>query len=294
MVKTIDTTFPHDDVYARGRMKLGLGLVMLAPGIPAMLMGDEWLEDTDFGASSGTRIDWSKKTTYASHFAFAKALIGMRRTLGPLFAGAAATVHHLNEAGNVVGFWRSDAAGNRVLVVANFSNASYPSYRVGVPTGGHWTELLNSESAAYGGAGGDNPDELSSEAVPADAQPQSLVLSLPARAIAVLLPVLMTGVGDRPGAGAARPSLAFLSPVPSRSGATLAFALPGAGEAALDLFDAGGRRIARLAAGRFEAGRHVARWDGRDEAGREAAPGLYLVRLASGSGTAVRKLPVIR
>ena len=75
IVKTIDTTFPHDDVWAKGRVKLAQGVVMTAPGIPAMLMGSEWLEDTDFGTDSGNRIDWSKKTTYAPIFAYFSDLI---------------------------------------------------------------------------------------------------------------------------------------------------------------------------------------------------------------------------
>lgn len=61
MVKTIDTTFPHDDIYARGRSTLAQGIVMLAPGVPAIHQGNEWLEDTGFGADAANRIDWAKK-----------------------------------------------------------------------------------------------------------------------------------------------------------------------------------------------------------------------------------------
>ncbi|MHC4236639.1 MAG: hypothetical protein ACYSUQ_16110 [Planctomycetota bacterium] len=52
MVKSIDTTFPHDDIYAKGRTKLGQGVVMFAPGIPMILQGTEWLEDTGFGGGT--------------------------------------------------------------------------------------------------------------------------------------------------------------------------------------------------------------------------------------------------
>lgn len=293
MVRTIDTTAPHDDAFARGRMKLGLGLVMLAPGIPAMLMGDEWLEDTDFGASGTTRLDWSKKTAYASHFAYVRDLVALRRTTPALYADRLATVHHLNEAGNVMGFWRNDALGNPVVVVANFSNTSYPSYRVGVTASGNWVEALNSQAAAYGGPGGDNPGTLATEAVGADAQPQSLVISLPATSIVLLRPGTVVGVGDATASVPAGVRLDFLSPVPARGGASLAFTLPAAGPAILELLDVSGRRVARLAEGAFEAGRHVARWDGRDENGRTVSPGVYFVRLVTASGTAVRRVPVL-
>ena len=51
-------------------MKLAQGLTLLAPGVPAFLMGGEWLEDTDFGTDAANKIDWSKQTTYASVYAF--------------------------------------------------------------------------------------------------------------------------------------------------------------------------------------------------------------------------------
>ncbi|MFH1312532.1 MAG: alpha-amylase family glycosyl hydrolase, partial [Candidatus Eisenbacteria bacterium] len=64
MVRTIDTTAPYDDQYAKGRVKLAQGIVLTAPGIPAILQGTEWLEDNNFGTDAGNRIDWSHKTTY--------------------------------------------------------------------------------------------------------------------------------------------------------------------------------------------------------------------------------------
>jgi 1,4-alpha-glucan branching enzyme len=79
IVKSIDTTPPHDDQWAKGRSKLAQGIALTAPGIPAMLQGTEWLDDTDFGTDLGNRIDWSKKTTYAGIFAYYRDLITLRR-----------------------------------------------------------------------------------------------------------------------------------------------------------------------------------------------------------------------
>ncbi|CAB4879565.1 unannotated protein [freshwater metagenome] len=40
-----------------------------------------------------------------------------------------------------------------MAVAANLSPAPRGSYRIGLPFAGRWTEILNTDSAAYGGSG---------------------------------------------------------------------------------------------------------------------------------------------
>jgi len=61
-------------------------------------------------------------------------------------------------------------------------------------------------------------------------------------------------------------------------------------EATLAVFDVSGRRVATLAHGRLSAGRHTARWSGRDERGVACGPGLYFARLRSAQGAHTVKL----
>ncbi|QOJ15561.1 MAG: alpha amylase C-terminal domain-containing protein [Planctomycetia bacterium] len=188
MVRTIDTTAPHDDGFARGRVKLGQALVMFAPGIPMFLQGSEWLEDTNFGGGSpggADRIDWSKKVTYRPIFDFFRDMIAIRRSNPALRANAARNVFHLNESGNVIAFERS-AGSNRVIVVANFSNTTFPSYILGLPVAGTWYELLNSQATGYSGDGLDNPQPLQSVAAPRDGFSHSTTIALNRMAILVL------------------------------------------------------------------------------------------------------------
>lgn len=121
----------------------------------------------------------------------------------------------------------------------------------------------------------------------------SQLVSLPAQSALFLLRTSeeIVGAGEPPPG----PRLAWsaASPSPARAGADvvrLVLALPGAGEAAIDLHDARGRRIRRLHAGPLAAGAHAFAWDGRDEAGRAVAPGVYFARAATGAEQAVRKL----
>ncbi|MEO6461830.1 MAG: FlgD immunoglobulin-like domain containing protein, partial [Candidatus Eisenbacteria bacterium] len=61
----------------------------------------------------------------------------------------------------------------------------------------------------------------------------------------------------------------------------------------LTVHDASGRRVATVEQGAREAGGHEARWDGRDEAGGRAAPGIYFGRLSGADGSRVSKIVVL-
>lgn len=62
------------------------------------------------------------------------------------------------------------------------------------------------------------------------------------------------------------------------------FSLSGAGQASLRVFDVVGRSVRELWRGGLEAGMHRVEWDGRDDAGRLAPAGVYVVRLATAEG----------
>ena len=99
------------------------------------------------------------------------------------------------------------------------------------------------------------------------------------------LPVAV-GPGVTPGSLA----LSAPAPNPSRGTVRLALDLPSAGPIDAAVFDLAGRRVATLAAGRLEAGRHDLVWDGRDLAGRAAPAGVYFARVSSRDGARSRSI----
>ena len=66
-----------------------------------------------------------------------------------------------------------------ILVVGNFTPVLRKNYRVGVPEGGWWRELLNSDAEIYGGSNQGNAGGVMSEVVPDHGRPFSLRLTLP-------------------------------------------------------------------------------------------------------------------
>ena len=81
---------------------------------------------------------------------------------------------------SIVSFFRKSEDGRRwVLAAFNFTPVPRHGYRLGVPRGGRWDELLNSDAAVYGGSGVGNGGGCESEAIPSHGRRYSLVLTLP-------------------------------------------------------------------------------------------------------------------
>jgi 1,4-alpha-glucan branching enzyme len=66
-----------------------------------------------------------------------------------------------------------------VLAVFNFTAQPMHPYRVGVPRGGRYMEVLNSDSRHYGGQDFGNTGGVAAEDVPMHGFPHSVVLTLP-------------------------------------------------------------------------------------------------------------------
>lgn len=79
-------------------------------------------------------------------------------------------------------------------------------------------------------------------------------------------------------------------PNPFAGAVTFELAMPRAGAARVAVYDVQGRGVRVLCDGALDAGRHVFAWDGRDETGLRAAPGLYLCRATAPGFAAVRRV----
>ena len=75
-----------------------------------------------------------------------------------------------------------------VLVVLNCTPVPRHDYRIGVPRGGLWREILNTDAAAFGGSGMGNLGTVMAEEHAFHARPVSLRLTLPPLAALYLVP----------------------------------------------------------------------------------------------------------
>ena len=90
------------------------------------------------------------------------------------------------------------------------------------------------------------------------------------------------------------PQLAQNAPNPFNSQTVLAYFLPAPGPARVEVFALTGQRVAVLHQGLQQAGYHHLHWNGRDDAGRPVASGVYLYRLVTDEVLLTRKLILLR
>jgi len=88
---------------------------------------------------------------------------------------------------NVYAFLRKADGARPVLCVANLSPMVREGYRVGVPQGGRWDVLLDTDQREWGGSGA-GPGTTWAEGVAWDGQPASLQLRLPPLSVLWLTP----------------------------------------------------------------------------------------------------------
>jgi len=69
--------------------------------------------------------------------------------------------------------------GDVVLAIFNCTPVERTNYRVGAPANGYWREVLNSDSARYGGANRGNMGGVDAVPIPLHGRPYSLTLTLP-------------------------------------------------------------------------------------------------------------------
>jgi 1,4-alpha-glucan branching enzyme len=89
---------------------------------------------------------------------------------------------------NVLSFIRWSASGEPLVCLCNFSPVVREGYRVGLPTGGRWREVLNTDATTYGGSNVGNLGEVEAEQIGWDGQPASATVTVPPLATVWFVP----------------------------------------------------------------------------------------------------------
>jgi 1,4-alpha-glucan branching enzyme len=132
------------------------------PGRPLLFMGGELAQDNEW--SHERSLDW-QLLQYADHAGVhalvrsLNVLAERHRALWELDFDAAGfrwiDANDANDADqNVLSFLRVDSGGtDAVACIANLSPVVRQGYRVGLPSGGEWVEILSTDAAEFGGSG---------------------------------------------------------------------------------------------------------------------------------------------
>ncbi len=169
------------------------GFMWAHPGKKLLFMGceiAEWSEWNHDGQVSWWRLD------HPEH----KAVQALVRDLNAVYAAEPA-LHRTDDdpAGfawaigddrenSVFAFLRFAEGAPPVLAVSNMTPVVREAYRVGVPSGGRWQEILNTDAGRYGGSNVGNGGGVEAEETPAHGRPWSIPLRLPPLATVYLKP----------------------------------------------------------------------------------------------------------
>ena len=185
---------PGDDWQKFANLRLLYGFMFGHPGKKLLFMGDEFGQWSEWNHDASLEWDLLKRPFHAG-------LKRWVRDLNTLYRGQ----HFLHEmdfnpAGfewvdckdfqrSVIAFLRKGRNQNdQLLFACNFTPVVRKNYRVGVPRGGHWQEILNSDAPLYGGSGQGNFGGLSAVPLPIHGRPYSLNMTLPPLGIVVFQP----------------------------------------------------------------------------------------------------------
>jgi 1,4-alpha-glucan branching enzyme len=183
--------------YARSRARVANGILLTAPGVPMLFMGQEFLQDTlwnDDPDNAQDLIWWDGleggDPAMGDFCRFTTDLLLLRRH-HPALRSDPVYVYPPDNYNRVLAFQRwVPGVGRDVVVVACLREASFHdySYRLGLPQPGHWFEVFNSDHYDHfpnpwvtGNAGG-----VDAGGAAAHGLPFSAALTLPANGLLVL------------------------------------------------------------------------------------------------------------
>jgi 1,4-alpha-glucan branching enzyme len=165
------TAMPGDDWQKFANLRLLFGYQFGQPGKKLLFMGSELGSEREWAHEGG--LDWAllgrqRNAGLCRWVADLNRLYREQRPLHELdadpngFEWVQMDAHEIS----VLSFLRRDSSGQSVLVVCNFTPIPRHQLSLGVPEGGSWIELLNSDATDYGGSGVGNLGAVQAEPVP--------------------------------------------------------------------------------------------------------------------------------
>jgi 1,4-alpha-glucan branching enzyme len=185
---------PGDDWQKFAHLRLLFGYMFAQAGKKLLFMGGEFGQWNEW--NHDTSLDWHL-LQFAAHAGMQKWVADLNRLYREEPAlhaldcdGAGFEWVDCNDAdASVLSFLRKDRTGaNTILAVCNFTPVVRTDYRVGVPLGGAWKEILNSDAGIYDGNDHGNLGRVEAVEERCHGRPACLHLTVPALGVILLKP----------------------------------------------------------------------------------------------------------
>lgn len=176
---------PGDEWQRFANLRLLFGYMWMHPGSKLLFMGGEFGQTTEWSIERG--IQWHL-LDHPYHQGVQKWVQTLNRfyTSNPVLYRKQFShegfewIDHQDYLNSVLVFLRKGNEDEAPLLVAlNFTPVVRKDYKVGVPAGGQWKEILNSDAAEFGGSGQFSNGTLKAVKETQHGRPHSLTLTLP-------------------------------------------------------------------------------------------------------------------
>jgi 1,4-alpha-glucan branching enzyme len=142
----------HRSWYARSRSRFATAILLTAPGIPQLFMGQEFLEDKpwDTNPKGPDLLSWDDLTSgtdpvMTDHLRFTQDLIRLRQNQ-PALRSDNVNPYYASNTDRILAFHRwVEGTGQDVVVVASLAENTWYNYDLGFPLAGFWMEVFNSD-----------------------------------------------------------------------------------------------------------------------------------------------------
>ncbi len=175
---------PGDDWQRFANLRLLYAYQFAQPGKKLLFMGAELAPWAEWNHETGLEWDLLRYEPHEGVRRLVAALGSLYRERPELHELDAspegfAWVDASDRAASVLSFLRLDRSGRPVLFVANFTPVRRQGYGMGVPIGGRWAPLLDTDAATFGGSGRGEYASVEARDSPMHGRPHSLELDLP-------------------------------------------------------------------------------------------------------------------
>jgi 1,4-alpha-glucan branching enzyme len=176
---------PGDEWQRFANLRLLFGYMYAQPGKKLLFMGGEFGQVREWAHDTSLEWDVVQYQVHRGAQAWVEQLNRFYRSEPAMHvfdndpAGFEWVDCNDNAASTISLLRKSQNPQDTVLGVFNFTPVPRTGYRVGVPHGGYWRELLNSDAREYAGSGMGNLGGVQAEEVPIHDRPFSLKLTLP-------------------------------------------------------------------------------------------------------------------
>lgn len=188
---TLLMKMPGDLPQKFGNLRVALGYMMAHPGKKLLFTGQEFANSREWDGAADSSRDELEKKEYLGFQNYMKQWNHFYQSHPALYEQdyreqGFEWISCMDADHSIIAFLRrAEEGGEELLVVCNFTPVLYENFRIGVPYGGTYREIFNSDSTFFGGTGAVNSRRVMAKDVGWDGREHSICIDVPPLGVSI-------------------------------------------------------------------------------------------------------------